>query len=147
MNDLLIVKSIFIFLIAWGLGLLLLWFRPRLEIFWKIGATLLFGFYVWFFFDQAVEGFNLFSAGWYLFTISFLKEILTLVFVNLFFIWPLGLVIIFYKADDLGAERLLKVMTITTLVLWVVFITYFFFSKGIDSFLIEKLKEMIPYAK
>lgn len=147
MDDLLIVKSIFIFMVFWALGLLLLWIRPRIEIFWKIAATLIFAFYVWFFYHQIREGIDIFMSGWYVFIISFLKELLTLVFVNLFFIWPLALIIIFYKADDMGAERLLRFLAVFTLVLWIVFIVYFLFNQGIDSFLIDKLREMIPYAK
>jgi hypothetical protein len=147
MNELIIVKSIFIFVVIWGLGILMLWFRPRIEIFWKIAATLVFAFYAWFFWDTINEGIDLFLSGWYIFLITFFKELLSLVFVNLFFIWPLALVILFYKADDIGAERLLKSLTIITLVLWILFILYFFFSSNIDSFLVERLKEMVPGAK
>jgi cytosine/uracil/thiamine/allantoin permease len=76
-----------------------------------------------------------------------LKELSALVFVNLFFIWPLALFIIFYKSDAVGAEKLLKFLCVLTLVLWVIFIVYFFFSKGIDHFLFQDLKKMVPDAQ
>lgn len=134
-------------MILWGIGMLLLWFRPRVEVFWKIIASLIFGFYLWFFFSEITQGLDAFQKEWYGFTLNFLKEFLVLAFVNLFFIWPLSLVIIFYKADDLGAERLLKVVSLCTMLLWILFILYFFFNKGVDNFLLNELKKMIPYAK
>ena len=147
MNEILLIKSLFFFMSLWGLAVLLLWFRPRIDIIWKIMATLILGFYVWFFFDEISTGVNSLMNDWYGLSIHFIKEVLVLTFVNLFFFWPLALIIIFYKADDLGAERLLKFMVLLTLVLWVVFIIYFLFSKNLDSFIFEKLKKMIPYAK
>lgn len=147
MDEILITKSLFFFMILWGIGMLLLWFRPRIEIFWKIIASLIYGFYIWFFFKWISLGFDAFQKEWYDFTINFMKEFLVLAFVNLFFMWPLSLVIIFYKSDDLGAERLLKVLSLCTMLLWILFILYFFFGKGVDNVLLNELKKMIPYAK
>lgn len=147
MNETLLIKSVFLFVVFWGIGIAMLWFRPRVEIIWKIIATVILLFYIWFFFDEIRGGYASFAAGWYGFSLNFLKELLSLVFVNLFFIWPLSLVIIFYKADAIGAEKLLKFLCVLTLVLWVVFIIYFFFSKGIDEFMFKNLKEMVPHAK
>lgn len=147
MTDGLLIKSVFLFIIFWGIGVAMLWFRPRIEIVWKIIATVIFFFYIWFFFDEFSSGYAAFSSGWYAFILNFLKELVSLVFVNLFFIWPLSLVIIFYKADAIGAEKLLRFLCVLTLVLWVVFILYFFFSRGIDDFLIKNMKEMVPGAK
>jgi len=134
-------------MIFWGVGLLMLWIRPRIEIFWKIIATVVGVFYLWFFFDEIQNGFNSFAAGWYLFTIKFLREVITLVFINLFFLWPLCLIIIFYKADDIAAERLLKFICILTLVLWIIFVIYSFYSRGVDAFFYENVKQMVPNAK
>ncbi len=147
MNEALIIKSVFLFMVLWTIGIAMLWFRPRIEIVWKIIATVILVFYTWFFFDEISSGYNSFSAGWYGFILNFLKEVLSLVFVNLFFIWPLALIIIFYKADAIGAEKLLKFLCVLTLVLWIIFILYFFFSKGIDDFMIKNFKEMVPGAK
>ncbi len=147
MKETLIIKSLFIFISLWSLGIVLLWFRPRIELFWKIIATLILGFYVWFFLDEIIKGFDTFSADWYVSSVHFLKELITLVFVNMFFFWPLCLVLIFYKADDMGAEKLLKFLCIFTLVLWVIFVIYFFYNAGIDRFLFENLRKMIPNAK
>ena len=128
----------------WGLAILFLWFRPRVEIFWKIIATLILVFYVWFFWKELNEGYTSFIQNWYAITIDFIKEIIVLVFVNLFFLWPLALIIIFYKADEIGAEKLLKFMCIVTLVLWIIFVLYVYYDQGIDKFLYEKLKKVIP---
>ncbi len=147
MNEALIIKSVFIFITLWGIGIVLLWFRPRIEIFWKIIATLILGFYIWFFFDEIVKGFNTFKSEWYVTSLQFLKELITLVFVNMFFFWPLVLVLIFYKADDIGAEKLLKFLCILTLILWIIFVIYFYFSSGIDKYLYENLKKIIPDAQ
>jgi hypothetical protein len=147
MNEPLLMQSTFFFIIAWGIGIAMLWFRPRIEILWKAIATVIFLFYVWFFFDEISSGYHGFTAGWYGVTINFLKELLSLVFVNLFFIWPLALVLIFYKADAIGSERLLKFLCVLTLVLWVIFIVYFFFNRGVDDFLFKSFKEMVPKAK
>jgi len=35
-NDVLMIKSVFLFFSVWGLTVLLLWFRPRIELFWKL---------------------------------------------------------------------------------------------------------------
>jgi len=145
-SNILVIKSIFIFFSLWGLSLVLLWFRPRVEVFWKIIATLILGFYVWFFFAELKSGFQVFTASWYVSILDFLKEILTIVFTGMFIIWPAALVIIFYKADDIGAERLLKFLCMLTLVLWLLFIIYLFFSAGIDRFFYEHLRKMVPHA-
>jgi hypothetical protein len=147
MSEALIIKSVFLFMVFWGIGIAALWFRPRIEIVWKIIATLILVFYMWFFFDEISSGYNSFAAGWYGFTLNFLKEILSLVFANLFFIWPLALALIFYKADAIGAEKLLRFLCVLTLALWFIFILYYFFSKGIDEFMIKNFKEMVPGAK
>ncbi|MBN1531687.1 MAG: hypothetical protein JXA20_03410 [Spirochaetes bacterium] len=145
MNEFFIVKSFFIFLALWGIGVVLLWFRPRIEIFWKIIATLIFLFYLWFFFDEIRSGVAQFTDQWAAFSVHFLKELTVLVFVNLFFIWPLSLILIFYKADDIGAERLLKFICLLTLVLWIVFIIYFFANRGAETQLIEGIRKIFPH--
>jgi len=147
MKDIFIIKSLYMFAVLWGISLLLLWVRPRIEIFWKIIGTLIFSFYIWFFFDEISKGILGFISDWYTLSIKFLKEIISLLFVNLFFLWPVCLVIIFYKSDDIGAEKLLKFMCVLTLILWIVFVVYFYFNTGIDEFFYDKLKKMIPYAK
>jgi hypothetical protein len=147
MVDGLLIKSVLLFMIFWGVGIGMLWFRPRIEIVWKIIATVIFFFYIWFFFDEISAGYTAFAAGWYGFVLNFLKELISLVFVNLFFIWPLSLILIFYKADAIGSEKLLRFLCVLTLVIWVVFIVYDFFNRGIDDFLINSLKQMVPGAK
>ena len=145
-NEILMIKSIFLFFSFWGLTVLLLWFRPRIEIFWKLIATVIFAFYVWFFFNELVNGYHTFTSGWYIAVINFFKEILIITFAGLFIIWPVVLILIFYKANDMGAEKLLKFICILTLILWIIFIIYFFFSEGIVKFFYEILKKMIPHA-
>ena len=147
MAEALLIKSTFIFLVFWCIGITMLWFRPRIEMVWKIIATVILLFYIWFFWDEIGRGYNSFTAGWYVSILNFLRELLALVFINLFFIWPLSLILIFYKADSVGAEKLLKFLCVLTLVLWVIFIVYFFFSKGIDEFLFQNLKRMVPNVK
>ncbi len=147
MDKALLVKSVFIFVAIWGFTVAFMWFRPRIEAFWKIIATLIFVFYVWFFWENLNSGYALFVQNWYTVLIDFLKELVALVFVNLFLFWPLALIILFYKSDDIGAERLLKFMCILTLALWIVFVAYVYYEKGIDSFFYEKLKEFIPDAR
>lgn len=144
MAEALLIKSTFIFLIFWSIGIIMLWFRPRIELVWKIIATVILAFYIWFFWDEISRGYNSLMAGWYVAILNFLRELLALVFINLFFIWPLSLILIFYKADSVGAEKLLKFLCVLTLVLWIIFIVYFFFSKGIDDFLFQNLKKMVP---
>jgi hypothetical protein len=124
-----------------------MWFRPRVDIFWKTVATCLLGFYFWICLDDIDKGISSFQSGWYSFIAHFGKELLALVYVNLFFLWPATLIVIFFKRDSIGAERLLKFMCVLTLLLWIVFILYYFFSKGIDDFIFKKLKEMVPYGR
>lgn len=145
-NEILMVKSIFLFFSFWGITVLLLWFRPRIEIFWKLVATVIFAFYIWFFFNELKSGFFSFKTGWYIAFVEFFKEILIIIFAGLFLIWPISLIVIFYKANDMGAERVLKFLCILTLSLWILFIIYFFFSEGIIRFFYDSLKQMIPYA-
>ncbi len=147
MDKPLLIKSIFMFVSIWGICIIAVWFRRSLEIFWKLLATLIFIFYVWFFFEEIIIGFNSLLAGWYVMIIDFLKELTAMSFTNLFLFWPIALIIIFYKADDIGAEKLLKFMCMITLALWIVFVIYVFFNKGIDEFLYDNLKGMIPHAK
>lgn len=146
MEKTLLETSIFLFICIWGFTILFLWFRPRIELFWKIIATLIYAFYLWFFYREIQTGYELFTAAYFDVTVRFIKELITLIFMNLFFLWPLALVIIFYKASDMGAERLLKFMCIITLILWIIFVIYVFYQKGIDEFLFENLKKMIPDA-
>lgn len=143
----LLIKSIFMFISLWGLGLIFLWIRRRIEIFWKLFATLILIFYIWFFHEEIRDGYDSFRSGWYTSIIDFLKELIAIIFTNLFLLWPLILIHIFYKADDIGAEKLLKFMCIITLILWVIFVIYVFYNRGIDEFLYENLKKMVPHAK
>ena len=145
-NDVLMIKSVFLFFTIWGITTLMLWFRPRIEIFWKIIATLIFIFYIWFFFGEVSTGFSAFKAGWYISIIEFFKEILIIAFAGLFIIWPVSLIVIFYKANDIGAEKLLRFLCLLTILLWIIFIVYFLFSSGVEKFFYESLKRMIPKA-
>ena len=122
MEKAILIKSIFMFISIWGFTVMFLWFRPKIELFWKIAATLIFIFYVWFFYNEISTGYSAFMAGWYNMTMNFIKELLSLVFVNLFFLWPIALIIIFYKANDMGAEKLLKFMCVLTIILWIIFL-------------------------
>ena len=144
MKDVLIIKSIFLFMVIWGFALLLAWFRSRIEWIWKVMATLIFGFYIWFFFSEIETAFLAFKGQWYLSLLEFLKELFAVVFTNLFFLWPLALIMVFFKADEIGAENLLKFMCILSLVLWLIFIAYYYFNVGIDKFLFESLKNLLP---
>ncbi len=74
MEKALLVKSIFFFIALWGIATAFLWFRPRIEIFWKIVATLIFGFYLWFFWKEVNTGYASFAGNWYPVTIDFLKS-------------------------------------------------------------------------
>lgn len=144
MNTTMLSTSMLMFSVIWGLSVVLLWMRPRIEILWKIAASGIYGFYIWFFYKDLLKGFKQFQKDWYTVTIAFIKEFSGLLFANMFFLWPLALIIIFYKADDVGAERLLKFMCIFTLLVWIVFTLYSFYSKQIDTFLFETLRQMIP---
>ena len=143
----LLLKSIFMFINIWFIGIIFLWFRRRIELFWKIVATLILAFYVWFFYNELALGYNSFITEWYTLLVDFSKELLSIVFINLFLFWPLVLIIIFYKADEIGAEKLLKFMCIVTIILWIIFVIYILFNKGIDEFLYDNLKKMIPHAR
>jgi hypothetical protein len=143
-NNVLILKSIFLFCSIWGIAILLLWFRSKIELFWKLVATLIFLFYIWFFYNDFSQSFSSFKADWYISILEFIKEIITIIFAGLLIIWPTILIIIFYKASDVGSEKLLKFMCLLTIILWVAFIIYSFFNSGIENFFYETLKKMIP---
>jgi hypothetical protein len=127
--------------------MLLLWFRPKIEIFWKLIAAIIFVFYIWFFFSELKTGFTSFKSDWYISILDFIKDFITIIFASMFIIWPVSIVIIFYKANDMGAEKLLKFLCILTLLLWIIFIIYFFFNEGIYTFFYESLKKMVPGAE
>ena len=145
-NNVLILKSIFLFFSIWGIAILLLWIRPKIELFWKLVATLIFTFYVWFFFNELNLSFTSFKAEWYISVIEFLREILIIIFAGMLVIWPVTLIIIFYNANDIGSERLLRFICLLTIILWIAFIIYSFFSSGIENFFYDTLKNMIPKA-
>lgn len=149
MDTPLVIKSLFMFVSLWGITVILLWFRRNIEIFWKIVATLILGFYIWFFFEEISTGYISFfkTTEWYNVTLNFLTELTAVTFTNLFFLWPLSLIIIFYKADDMGAEKLLKFMCILTLILWIIYVIYVFYNKGINEFFNKNLRQMFPNIK
>ena len=129
---------------------MLLWFRKNIEIFWKILATLILGFYVWFFFKEISQGYTAFmtSPGWQKVTINFLTELSAIVFTSLFYLWPLSLIIIFYKSDSTRAMRLLKFMCVLTLILWILFIFYGYINnKELNQFIDKNIRQMFPKAK
>jgi len=126
MNETIIIKSLFFFMCIWTLSLVFLWFRSKIDLFWKITATLIFLFYCWFFFDDIAKGIDHLREGWYVFLLDFFKELISLIFINLFFLWPLALIMIFFKADDIGSEKLLRFMCVLTLALWIIFVVYFY---------------------
>jgi hypothetical protein len=146
-SGILMIKSVFIFFCFWGLAMLLLWFRPKIDFFWKLIATIIFVFYIWFFFSELKTGFTAFKNDWYISILDFIKDFITIIFASMFIIWPVSIVIIFYKANDMGAEKLLKFLCILTLLLWIIFIIYFFFNEGIYTFFYESLKKMVPGAE
>ena len=147
MEKALIIRSISVFIFIWGFAAVFLWFRPKIEIFWKLIASLIFLFYVWFFYDEIVRSMALFRADWFAATVGFFKEFLVLVFVFLFFLWPVILFVVFYTSDDMGAESLLKFLCIGTVLMWIIFTVYVFYDKKIDFFLYEKLRHLLPFTR
>jgi hypothetical protein len=149
MDKPIIIKSIFMFVCLWGIGIMLLWFRHNIEIFWKIVATLILGFYIWFFFEEISKGYAAFMVtnGWQAVTINFLKEFTAIIYSTLFFLWPLSLIIIFYKSNDIGAQRLLKFMCIITLIIWIVYVIYAYYDKGLNDFIEKYLKQILQKLK
>ena len=143
-NVIILKSSIFMFCSIWGFAILLLWIRPRVELFWKIVATIIFIFYIWFFFNELTLSFSSLKADWYIAIIEFFKEVLIIIFSGMFIIWPIILIVIFYKANDIGSEKLLRFICVLTIVLWVAFIIYSFFSSGVENFFYGTLKNMIP---
>jgi cytosine/uracil/thiamine/allantoin permease len=87
-----------------------------------------------------------FKAEWYISIIEFFKEILIITLAGMLIIWPITLIIIFYKANDIGSEKLLRFICLLTIILWIAFMIYSFFSPGIEKFFYETLKTMIPKA-
>ncbi len=134
-------------MIIWGISVIFLWFRPKIEFIWKIITFLIFAFYAWFFSEEITKGLIEFKADWFSSIMIFLKEIIFVIFYLLFIIWPIFLIIIFYKADDFGAERMLKFICIFTVILWIIIVSYVFYQKGIDEFLFQKFKTVIPFVK
>ncbi len=145
MESIIILKTVFIFIVLWGLAAAFLIFRPRVSFIWKIAAIMLYAFYVWYFREDIMSGYGSFTQDWFGTLILFAKEIMFLMFYLLFVFWPISLVIIFYKADDLGAQNLLKFMVIYTLIVWVIITIYAFNKKVIDSTLYETLTGWIPF--
>ena len=143
-NVIILKSSIFLFCLIWGIAVLLLWVRPKIELFWKIVASIIFIFYIWFFFNELGSSFSALKTDWYISIIEFFKEILIIIFSGMFIIWPVALIIIFYKANDIGSEKLLRFICVLTIVLWIAFIIYFFFSSGVENFFYGTMKEMIP---
>lgn len=147
MEKTLILKSVPIFIFIWGLGTVFLWFRPRIEIFWKIIATLIFLFYVWFFYAEISKGFAMIKADWLAVFIPFGRDLLSLAFISLFLLWPVLLFVIFYKSDDIGAETLLKLLCFITVIIWIAFVAFTLYDKKIDPFLLDKIRPYIPFGK
>jgi hypothetical protein len=142
-----ILKSLFFFVSLWGLATAFLIFRPRVSFLWKIAAIMLFLFYIWVFREEILNGYNALVNDWYGSIVIFAKEMLALVFYLMFIFWPLSLIIIFYKADDIGAENLLKFMVVFTLMLWIVIGVYSFQKQGLDTFLDKTVKDILPFIK
>ena len=144
MSEFFILRTSIIFLGFWSLGIVLLWFRPRIEIFWKIIATLILAFVIYLCIDILQNDLDRFFENGINSLFLFLKEFFALLLLNLFFLWPVALVLIFYKADDIGAERLLKFMSIITLILLIIAFVYVFFSEGADQQILDNIKKIIP---
>ncbi|MBP8988039.1 MAG: hypothetical protein KBG92_09555, partial [Spirochaetes bacterium] len=86
MNTTMLSTSMMMFSVIWGLSVVLLWMRPRIEILWKIAASGIYGFYIWFFYKDLLKGFKQFQKDWYTVTIAFIKEFSGLLFANMFFL-------------------------------------------------------------
>ncbi|MFA5518743.1 MAG: hypothetical protein WDA74_05745, partial [Spirochaetota bacterium] len=99
-----------------------------------------------FFFSELKSGLIAFQNDWYVSILDFIKDFILIIFASIFIIWPVSILIIFYKANDIGAEKLLKFLCIFTLLLWIIFIIFFFFNEGIYIFFYEYLKKMVPGA-
>lgn len=147
MSEIFSLNAIFFFVCIWGCCLGLVWFRPRLEARWKIFATVLFLIMIYLVFSQLSNAWHQFTLGWHVYILQFLRELMMYLFSSLLFLWPLALVLIFYKADAMAAERLLVFMCIFTVVLFVMAVAYTYYSKGIDSFLLENLRELMKDVK
>ena len=141
MNEVISINSIFMYMCLWFIGLMMILSRPRVEIVWKIISCFIFALFIFLLFDEFKSGYNRFISGWYIYSLQFFKEFIMYLFSSLFFLWPLCLVIVFYKSDAIGSEKILKFMCLLTLVLLIISLIYAYYSKGIDKFLIDNIKK------
>ncbi|MDZ4727877.1 MAG: hypothetical protein SH817_17095 [Leptospira sp.] len=122
-------------LFIWFIGLLLTFFRRDLEPHWKFFFFLVFCFYM-------VQFFPEFWAGIGRWKLNPKQELLTWIsamgnafYVFLFLLWPIVLVRIYYSASNNLSKTLIPVLAYGTVVYWVLFLLWSYYSKEWNEFL------------
>lgn len=147
MESITIFNSAPILMFVWGAAIVLILFRPYLSIVWKIVPLLLFCFYIWFFHHEFISMYTALKTSFAATMIAFLKDFLVISFYLLFVVWPIGLVIAFYSAEEMNAEFIIKFLVAITLCVWFAMTVYILFSNRLDSELIKKIFSMFPFRR
>jgi hypothetical protein len=147
MSELLTINAVFVYMCLWALGLVMMWLRGRIELGWKLIASAIFLFYIILLNKELQTGYERFMADAYIQTMHFLKEFVMYLFSSIFFLWPLSLIVVFYKSSDYGSEKLLKFMCVLTLVLLVIGVIYAYHSHDIDTFLFKNFRKLFDSVK
>ena len=124
----------------WGIGLFLLLFRRRIGFVGKLGAVLLYAFYVIWFRDQILIGYDGFRFQFGSSLFAALAAVWQETGRSLLLVWPLAVFFVFFAASDKVSSWLLKTMVVVTLFFWLFF---FLFRSLPDGWQIQYQK-MLP---
>jgi len=124
----------------WGIALFFVLFRRRLGAAWKIGALLLYIFFVVWFREPILQGWNGFHYQFGASLFAMLAALWLEVGRTLMLVWPVFLVMVFFFASDRSASWILRVLVVLTLFYWL----FFFLFRSLPEGWAKPYQEKIP---
>lgn len=124
----------------WGLALLLVLFRRRLGASWKIGALLLYVFYVIWFREAILQAWQGFHEQFGVSLFAMLGALWQEVGRTLMLVWPVFLLIVFFLASDRSASWILRMLVVLTLFYWL----FFFLFRSLPEGWARPYQEKLP---
>jgi hypothetical protein len=124
----------------WGLALLLVLFRRRLGASWKIGALLLYVFYVIWFREAILQAWQGFHEQFGVSLFAMLDALWQEVGRTLMLVWPVFLLMVFFLASDRSASWILRMLVVLTLFYWL----FFFLFRSLPEGWARPYQEKLP---
>jgi hypothetical protein len=132
-------------LIIWFLAIFFIFFKKELELTYKLFFLVVFLLYSFHFQDEIIHSYIRLKTSTPREIISWFYGLGKATYFFLILAWPLALIRLYYSAAYTFSELSLLTLSVVTILYWIFFLLYSYFSTSIDHFLLNILVHFLSF--